>query len=100
VAPGTPSAEAIRQLAARGVIRGYADGRFGPQDTTLRAQMAALIARAMGWDSQDDGNPFPDRGNVDDDLWRNVGTLAFYDVARGYPDGCGGSYIIGVLGWR
>jgi hypothetical protein len=24
---------------------------------------------------------------VDDNLWRNVGTLAFYGVARGYPDG-------------
>jgi hypothetical protein len=87
VAAGTPDAEAIRQLAARGIIRGYADGRFGPGDTTLRAQMAALIARAMGWDSQDDGNPFPDRGTVDADLWRNVGTLAYYGVARGYPDG-------------
>src|SRR3712207_6244082 len=49
--------------------------------------MAALIARAMGWDAEDHGNPFPDRGFVDANLWRNVGTLAHYDVARGYPDG-------------
>ena len=49
--------------------------------------MAALIARAMGWDAEDHGNRFPDRGNVDDDLWRNVGTLAYYNVARGYQDG-------------
>ena len=82
-----PAAEAIAQLAARGIIRGYQDGRFGPQDTTLRAQMAALIARAMGWDSEDRGNRFPDRGSVDADLWRNVGTLAYYGVAKGYPDG-------------
>jgi hypothetical protein len=81
------SYEAISQLAARGVIRGYQDGRFGPDDTILRAQMAALIARAMGWDAEDHYNPFPDRGTVDESLWRNVGTLAFYDVARGYPDG-------------
>jgi hypothetical protein len=73
--------------AARGVICGYGDGTFGSGDQTLRAQMAALIARAMGWDAEDWGNTFPDKGVVDDALWRNVGTLAHYDVARGYPDG-------------
>ena len=82
-----PYYEAITELAARGVIRGYQDGRFGPDDTTLRAQMAALIARAMCWDLEDHDNPFPDQGSVDADLWRNVGTLAHYDVARGYEDG-------------
>ncbi len=49
--------------------------------------MAALIARAMGWDAEDHGTRFPDQGAVDADLWRNVGTLAFYNVARGYQDG-------------
>ncbi len=83
----SPMKEAIDQLAARGIVRGYADGSFGPNDTTLRAQMAALIARAMGWDAEDHGNPFPDRGVVDDALWRNVGTLAFHNVAKGYGDG-------------
>jgi len=79
--------DAIDQLAARGIVKGYADGSFGPRDTTLRAQMAALIARAMGWDAEEHGNPFADRGPVDADLWRNVGTLAYHNVARGYGDG-------------
>jgi hypothetical protein len=87
VSPGDPAYEAITQLAARGVIRGYQDGRFGPNDSTLRAQMAALVARAMCWDAEDHGNNFPDRGSVDANLWRNVGTLAYYNVARGYQDG-------------
>ena len=30
---------------------------------------------------------FPDRGEVDDDLWRNVRALAHYRVALGYEDG-------------
>ena len=38
--------------------------------------MAALIARAVGWDLEDQGNGFSDRNGVDDNLWRNVGTLA------------------------
>jgi hypothetical protein len=41
----------------------------------------------MGWDGEDWGNPFPDRGNVDGALRLNVGTLARYDVACGYGDG-------------
>ncbi len=43
-----PAATAIAHLAGAGVIRGYQDGTFGPADTTLRAQMAALIAWAVG----------------------------------------------------
>jgi hypothetical protein len=84
VPPGTPEAEAIAELTARDIIRGYGDGRFGPGDTTQRAQMAAFIARAMGWDREDWGNDFRDRGGLEGDLWRNVGTLARYGVAAGY----------------
>jgi agarase len=87
VAAGNPAREAIQQLAARGIIRGYGDGRFGPSDTTLRAQMAALIARAMGWDAEDWGNDFTDGAGIDPALWRNVGTLAHRGVAYGYGDG-------------
>ena len=82
-----PGHSAISQLAARDIVRGYQDGRFGPDDRVLRAQMAALIARAIGADWEDHATPFPDRDPVDDNLWRNVGTLAFYGVARGYQDG-------------
>jgi hypothetical protein len=80
----TTYGNAITQLAARGVIRGYGNGCFGPDDTTQRAQMAAFIARAMGWDAEDHGNPFADANGIDATLWRNVGTLAFYQVAFGY----------------
>ncbi len=89
--PGPPPYEAISQLAARGIVRGYQDGDFGPHDTTLRAQMAALIGRAMGWEGEDHGNPFSNRGVVDDELWRAVGTLAHYEVAHGYGDGTYGT---------
>jgi hypothetical protein len=49
--------------------------------------MAALIARAMGWEAEVHANPFPDRGPIDAALWDDVGTLAHYGVARGFPDG-------------
>jgi alpha-tubulin suppressor-like RCC1 family protein len=84
VSSNTTYGHAITQLAARGIIRGYANACFGPTDTTQRAQMAAFIARAMGWDGENHGNPFSDRNGIDETLWRNVGTLAHYGVAFGY----------------
>jgi glucose/arabinose dehydrogenase len=87
VPPTHPAYEAIGELAVRGIVRGYGDGRFGPDDISLRAQMAALIARAMGWSGEVHTNPFPDRGPVDDELWAAVATLAARGVALGYEDG-------------
>lgn len=89
--PGPGAYEAIAQLAARDIVHGYQNGDFGQYDTTLRVQMAALIGRAMGWEGEEHGNPFSDRGAVDDELWRAVGTLAHYEVARGYGDGTYGT---------
>jgi len=78
--------EALAQLAARGIARGYGDGRYGPTDLALRSQVAGLIIRAMGWQNETHPNPFSDQGVVDNDLWAAVGTLNFYQVARGYGD--------------
>ncbi|HEY8598206.1 MAG TPA: choice-of-anchor D domain-containing protein [Thermomicrobiales bacterium] len=83
---GQPYTRPTIELAARGIIRGYGDGRVGPQEPALRAQMAALIARSMGWGDESWGNFFTDQGMVDVDLWRNVGTIAHYSVAFGFGD--------------
>jgi hypothetical protein len=85
-----PDSAAISELAARGIIRGYGDGTFGPDDRSLRAQMAALIARAMGY-GDNPTNPFTDRCDpaapaacVDGELWQRVAQLAARGIARGY----------------
>ena len=98
IAETTPNAAAIAQLTARGVIRGYSDGSFGPDDTVLRCQLAALLVRAMGWSGDGAENPFRDRSGVDDELWRAVGILAAHAVARGYGDGTYGTLgpVLGV----
>lgn len=89
VSAGSAYATPIGELAARGIIKGCdpAAGQFCPAAQTLRAQMAALIARSNGWDAEDHGNTFPDRNGVDDELWREVGTLAYRQIALGYADG-------------
>lgn len=85
--PDGPAADAITQLAARGIVRGYGDGRFGPRDLVMRAQTAAFLCRMLGWETEEHDTPFADRESVDADLWRNVGTLAARGIARGYADG-------------
>ncbi len=84
----SPASGAIGELAARGIVRGYDDGSFGPADHILRAQMAGMIVRALGWDGTPGGPArFADRDEVDGELWRAVGLLAARGVARGYEDG-------------
>lgn len=60
-APGTsftdvtddmPYAAAIKLLAAKGVIQGYLDGRFGPNDPVTRQQFAKMIVLALGIGAQ------------------------------------------------
>jgi len=84
-----PAYNAIDQLYALGVIKGYPTNppTFGPGDKSVRAQMAALIGRAMGWDTGGT-NPFTDRcvgaSCIDDELWGFVAALASRNVAKGY----------------
>lgn len=86
-----PAASAIAALNARSIIRGCDVAAtppfFCPDESTLRAQMAALIVRAIpGWSSESYPNTFTDKGVVDDELWKRVATLQHYGVANGYND--------------
>lgn len=47
VSTANGSFEAIAVLAEKGVINGYGDGRFGPNDSITRAQMASIIIKAF-----------------------------------------------------
>ena len=40
---------AIEKLAAIGVVQGRADGTFGPNETSTRAQMASYLARSLDY---------------------------------------------------
>lgn len=92
-----PAYQSIEELRARGLVRGYtaetcaarnlAVPCFGPDDTSLRAQMAVLIVRAMGWGGETATNPFPDRSGIDDEQWNAIGVLHGRGVAKGYANG-------------
>lgn len=48
VAPGAWCAPAITWAAAQGIVGGYADGRFGPNDNITREQLAVMLWRYAG----------------------------------------------------
>lgn len=89
--PDVPSnasyATAVGELAARGIIRGYADGLYRPGTTVERRQAAATLTRAFGWSERQPSKDFPDRGDTDAELWSALRILADLNVMRGFPDG-------------
>jgi hypothetical protein len=54
---------AIAAVSEKGIFRGYADGRFGPNDKITRAQMASILIKAFDfhyYSYSSTGNPFKD----------------------------------------
>ncbi|MBZ4647005.1 MAG: S-layer protein, partial [Clostridia bacterium] len=48
---GTSYETAVARLSALGVITGYADGTFKPDNTITRAEFAAVVVRALGYET-------------------------------------------------
>lgn len=62
-------ANAVAWAAANGVVSGYGDGRFGPNDSITREQMTLILqgfARLQGWDvsSRADLSAYEDAGTI------------------------------------
>ena len=69
VKDGTKVSEAVGILSNLGIIEGFEDGTFRPEDTVTRAQMAAIICRMLGYEEQAQGS---------------AGTTVFVDVAANH----------------
>jgi hypothetical protein len=74
----------IAELACAGVISGYSDGTFRPQNSTTRAQFAKMIVLSEGWTLANPARPtFRD---VDGShlFYRYIETAYAHGVASGY----------------
>jgi hypothetical protein len=82
----------IVACASAGIVTGYPDGSYRPDDPVTRDQMAAYIARAL---AGGDGNvpapsvPLPTFPDVDTDHWafRYIQYCYADDIVEGYEDG-------------
>lgn len=71
VAPGLYYTEAISWAKMTGVVGGYSNGNFGPNDSVNREQIATMMMRYADYKGYDisaraDLDSFPDAGNVSD----------------------------------
>ncbi|KQO10688.1 RCC1 domain-containing protein [Paenibacillus sp. Leaf72] len=57
--------QAVQTAVAEGILEGYSDGTLRPQQTVSRAEMAAMVSRAMKWeiDTQEAAS-FTDDANI------------------------------------
>lgn len=77
----------VQYLVDQGVITGYTDGTFRPNDNVTRAQFAKMLVGALGWQVVTPQTPtFSD---VPADYWAYgyIETAASHGVIGGYTDG-------------
>lgn len=89
VPPTHSSYRYIAAAKASGIIRGYDDGTFKPDNPVSRAEMAAMIVRAFELPQVSEGSvlsPFADV-SPEHGLAREIYSMAAAGIARGYPDG-------------
>lgn len=87
----------VEYAYANGVVGGYPDGLYHPEDSVDRGQMAVFVARAVATPTGEAGVPaappgeptFPDVTAESAWAWcyRHVEFIAALGIAGGYPDG-------------
>ncbi|MGF1461552.1 MAG: S-layer homology domain-containing protein [Leptolyngbyaceae cyanobacterium] len=76
----------IETLATEGIIAGFPDGTFGPDQPVTRAQFAAIVRQAF---DQARTRTAPNFGDVPASYWANAAIADAYGQGfmSGYPDG-------------
>jgi len=72
----------IEQAAAAGIVGGYADGTFKPNQNLTRAQAASMIVRALGL-TTDEVAPFTDMANYAEKTKADINAAYKYGIVRG-----------------
>ncbi len=78
--------EYIQTAYAHGIILGYNDSRFGPDDLITREQMAAMIIRVVELEKPLGGLTFTDSWKISDWAKEAVHISAKHQIINGYPD--------------
>ncbi len=89
VSKSDPYYAAVTALAGAGVLTGFADGTFQPQEEMSREQFAAVLVRALtgkDWSGDVDHQRFSD---VSSDRWsaKNIEKAFEYGLINGFEDG-------------
>ncbi|MGQ5390065.1 MULTISPECIES: S-layer homology domain-containing protein [unclassified Paenibacillus] len=78
---------AISTAEAQGLVSGYSDTTFGPDDYITREQVAEIIVRATKIDITSEGANYIDRAEISDWAKAAIATATSKGLLDGYPDG-------------
>ena len=77
--------DSINRLVALGIISGYGDQTYRPDNTITRAEFAVLLSRMLALDTVDRNPAFTDiKGHWAEDA---ISAIARTGITNGYPDG-------------
>lgn len=79
--------EAIATASTLGIVDGYEDGTFGPDDNITREQMAVILARAAHLAPANSGLEYKDSGDVSAWAQGPLVAVTAKGVLNGYEDG-------------
>ncbi|MEK4698600.1 S-layer homology domain-containing protein [Solibacillus sp. FSL R7-0668] len=76
--------DAINELAGRGIINGYEDGLFRPENFVSRAQAAKIIAKTLNLDVSNVENPQFKDVNINSGYYPYIAALANAGIINGF----------------
>ncbi|MDD4548889.1 MAG: S-layer homology domain-containing protein [Syntrophomonadaceae bacterium] len=76
----------IAVAAANGIVNGYSDTQFGPDDLITREQMAVMIVKAAKLTAATDETAFADNAKISAWAKGAVATATQNNIIKGYPD--------------
>lgn len=85
-------AEAIHQLAERGIVKGYSDGTFRWANALTRGQAAKIIANILELDTENITDPGFTDVKKTDEYYGAIAALKAEGIISGLPDGSYGQH--------
>src|SRR5690606_24359008 len=79
--------DAVMELSERGVIKGFPDGTFKPNQSVTRGQAAKIIAGVLGLDTKNVKNPSFKDVSTSNEYYGAIAALQNAGIINGYPDG-------------
>jgi len=78
--------DSVTSLASRGIVKGFADGTFKPNQSVTRGQVASVLAQTLGLDTKNVGNPGFKDVKVSNPHYGAIAALVKAGIVEGYND--------------